>query len=107
MRVAGSLKRIAPRSVAAHERFRRRYARDVERQAGRASAWTRKRRMKTTFRSVLFLVAFVFFGWNAASAQTLKLMWDEDTGSPVNGYSVTVDGVRVDYQLVPAGTNGA
>jgi len=34
------------------------------------------------------------------------LVWDETSASVVNGYSVTVDGVRVDYQLTPLGTNG-
>ncbi len=63
--------------------------------------------MKTTLRHVLFLTAFVFFGWNAANAQSLKLMWDQTLAPPVTGYSVTVDGVRIDYQLTPAAANGA
>jgi hypothetical protein len=63
--------------------------------------------MTTTFRHALFLTTFVLFGGSAASAQTLRLMWNETSTFPVNGYSVTVDGLRVDYQLTPAGANGA
>ncbi len=64
--------------------------------------------MKTTRRALLLLAALVLTSWNTAAAQTAtKLAWDENPASGVNGYSVTVDGVRVDYQLTPVGANGA
>ena len=63
--------------------------------------------MKTTLRELLFLAAIVLTSWNTATAQTAtRLVWDENSASVVNGYSVTVDGVRVDYQLTPVGANG-
>jgi hypothetical protein len=63
--------------------------------------------MKTTLRQLLFLAAIIFTSWNTAIAQTAtRLAWDEPSASVVTGYSVTVDGVRVDYQLTPAGANG-
>ena len=62
--------------------------------------------MNTTFfRNVLFGMAILFSGWNA-NAQTPVLMWDEDPSSTVSGYSVTIDGVRTDYQLTPVNANG-
>jgi hypothetical protein len=42
---------------------------------------------------------------SAATAQS-KLAWDEDAGSIVLGYTVTVDGVRTDYGLSPVGLMG-
>jgi len=62
--------------------------------------------MKITLRESLFLAAIVFASGTAGAQTATRLVWDETSASVVNGYSVTVDGVRVDYQLTPLDTNG-
>jgi len=40
-------------------------------------------------------------------AQTApKIAWDESSGTTVNGYALTIDGVRTDYKLSPLSTTG-
>ncbi len=35
-----------------------------------------------------------------------KIAWDESSGTTVNGYALTIDGVRTDYKLSPLSTTG-
>jgi hypothetical protein len=35
-----------------------------------------------------------------------KIAWDESSGTTVNGYALTIDGIRTDYKLSPLSTTG-
>jgi PKD repeat protein len=52
-------------------------------------------------------VLLVAAGAHHVSAQTApKIAWDESSTTPVNGYALTIDGVRTDYKLTPLSSTG-
>ena len=63
--------------------------------------------MRTTFRTLTFLVISVLFRCETASSQTVSFAWDEISSTPVTGYAVTIDGVRTDQGLTPLNSSSA
>ena len=56
--------------------------------------------------ALLFSVALVVSAIRPHAQSAPLLAWDEDPGSTVTGFAVTIDGVRTDYGLAPQSSDG-
>jgi PKD repeat protein len=54
---------------------------------------------------ILVVTMFMLAGRDAGAQTSPAIAWDE-TGSPVTGYAITIDGIRTNYGLAPLGDNG-
>jgi hypothetical protein len=61
--------------------------------------------IQTVGRIALLTCVLALVHHDAAAQTSASLAWDEDPSSPVNGFIVSIDGVRTDYGLTPLNSN--
>jgi len=61
--------------------------------------------MQTAGRIALLSCVLALVHLDAAAQTSASLAWDQDLSSPVNGFIVSIDGIRTDYGLTPLNAN--